>query len=265
MFENVAEYSAALKLQCRFLRKKADPDFWVAIDDFLEKYCSFYNISAEEAARSIEKFNERYQADIGQFLRTGKYPYEIGDMDFELTRQEYDLFLISSMMFTGHRHAIGKWLYDLNISEGNKAFIGVGSGLELKLVGATGEVTAFDLSISEFARKSFSHVSFVEDYFVAEEKSLDVVYAIEILEHVRDPFDLVATVATALKPGGIFYCSIAVNIPQFDHLLNMNDREFEKQICSLFTIEEKVPVPHDYRLDDVGAHNILYALKKKRA
>ena len=38
--------------------------------------------------------------------------------------------------------------------------------------------------------------------------TLDVVVAQEVLEHVEDPFRLVADILRVLKPGGVFYCQV---------------------------------------------------------
>lgn len=265
MIDAIAALDPALRLQHRFLQKGCDaPEILRQVDAYLDAYCEANGITPAQAQASIAKFTTRYQSDLADFAKTGRYPKDRPPDGFRLSRVEYDLFLIASMLFTRHRFAIAKFLAAQQRASRRRAFIGVGSGIELALVpAAPGKTEAFDLSVPDFARRWFPQVVFHEQPFGGPPAVYDTVYAIEMLEHVDFPERLVQDIHLNLAEGGVLVCSIAHNVPQFDHTVNMSGTEFEKNVGAFFEIKGKCIVQHAYRMTKVDAHNILYVLKKK--
>jgi len=265
MIDAIAQHNPPLRLQHRFLKKSCrSPRVLEAVAAYLAAYCDHGGISAAETSAAIDKFVARYQRDLTAFQKTGRYPRELGQDDFDLSRTEYDLFLIASMLFTRHRFRIAELLAGQEPSRAAAAFIGVGSGVELALAPRARHSVAFDLSVSDFVRGRFPGVVFQERHFTGgQEAAYDVVYAIELLEHLDDPQALLRDVHAALVPGGTFVCTIAVNVPQFDHALNMEAGAFEAAVSELFAVRYMERIPHDYRMSGIDAENVMYHLERK--
>ena len=69
----------------------------------------------------------------------------------------------------------------------------------------------------------------------------------------------------SLIPGSRIYFTTAVNISQFDHLVNfkLNDNDFEQQILKAnFEIEFRLEIPHNYPMQ-AEAYNGYYIINKK--
>ena len=52
------------------------------VDNFLEKYCYFFNITPKEVASIVNKFQKRYAKDVKRYFDTGKYPHELNVDEF---------------------------------------------------------------------------------------------------------------------------------------------------------------------------------------
>jgi hypothetical protein len=238
--------------------------------DFLEGYAAFNHISQETALASYMETNRRYVSDIQTFTTTGKYPLEINAQLEGLGRTDYDLSLILSILVAPHRRIIMEEIMETSIS-GKPLVIGVGSGIELGFIQAPEGGAAYDLYINSFARLAFPQWNFHEELYRPSDRRYEAIYAIELLEHLDEPYAFVEDCGKSLAPGGRFVTTTASNVPQFDHRYNfVSDEDFEKRICELgFEMESKRVIPHEYRLmgirsrDALQARNVFYVFRKK--
>ena len=238
--------------------------------DFLENYADFNHISQESAVASYMETNRRYVSDIQAFVKTGKYPLEIDPHQGGLGRADYDLSLIISILMAPHRCAIMEELIKTSVP-GRPLVIGVGSGVELSFIQAPEGGEAFDLYINSFARQTFPKWNFHEEFYRPSDRQVEGVYAIELLEHLSEPYAFIADCHQSLVPGGRFVTTTASNLPQFDHRYNfVSDEDFERRVYELgFDLESKRVIPHEYRLmgirarDGLQARNVFYVFNKK--
>ena len=88
----------------------------------------------------------------------------------------------------------------------------------------------------------------------------DAVYAIELLEHLDDPYAFLKDCRDSLAPGGRAIVTTATNVPQFDHRYNfVSDEEFERRAADLgLRLEHKRVIPHDYARTQIVARNAFY-------
>lgn len=268
MIKSIIEYDRKLGLEHRQLRQKLthkDEKVIELADNYLDAYCEFYKITVENVVAAIRKFSARYLEDIVQFQQRGNYPSAGAGHEFRLSRQEYDLFLISSIFFTPHRFEIFKQLHKLAFPFGNCLSIGVGSGIELEFVQPhVTQCTAYDLEISEFTKLKYPDVRFRESLFVGQEKNFSTIFLIELIEHLNHPYQLIAQLFSALAPNGKLILTTAKNIPQFDHVYNFqSDELFEQRVQEIgFQIVQKIIIPHKYLFLKIDAENVFYVLEK---
>jgi hypothetical protein len=230
---------------------------------YLQAYASFNNISAEMAIASYTRTVRRYSGDIRAFIESGKYPLEINSDQYELSRCDYDLFLILSILATKHRCALMEELTKFP-AKGRALVVGVGSGVELSFVGAPDGGDAYDLYINGFARTAYPSWQFREELFRASRPRYGAVYAIELLEHLDQPYAFMADCRESLVLNGRLVVTTATNVPQFDHRVNFDsDDEFEKRAVALgLRLEHKRVVPHAYPRTHIGARNGFYVFRK---
>jgi 2-polyprenyl-3-methyl-5-hydroxy-6-metoxy-1,4-benzoquinol methylase len=160
--------------------------------------------------------------------------------------ESYSLALLLSIVFTNHRFEImqvlAKFLRELPAtSAGSIASIGCGTGYELKLTaellpGWKIEGYDTDAEMHEKARQllTFFQVSHAVDFqaeFPLEtvtpqtEKRYDALLLCEVLEHLPNPKQALATLAGCLKDGGRMFVTMAINIAQEDHIVLYPDIE----------------------------------------
>jgi hypothetical protein len=235
-----------------------------ATANFLEGYAAFNHITQEAAVDSYMETIRRYVRDIRAFLATGKYPLEIDPKQWELGRTDYDLFLILTILVTRHRCAIMEEIMKIS-APGRPLVIGVGSGVELGFIQAPDGGDAYDLYINPFARQAFPQWNFQEKWYRPSGPRYGAVYAIELLEHLAEPYAFIADCHESLLPGGRFIATTASDVPQFDHRYNfISDEDFEKQVCELgFELESKRLIPHEYPRTEIRARNVFYVFRKK--
>src|ERR1035438_5048503 len=70
---------------------------------YLENYIAFNGMSKEAVLASYAKTIRRYANDIRAFVKTGSYPLELDVNQALLSRTDYDLFLILTIIVTRHR------------------------------------------------------------------------------------------------------------------------------------------------------------------
>ncbi len=57
----------------------------------------------------------------------------------------------------------------------------------------------------------------------AAKKKYDTIFAIELLEHLENPYEIMESFGRSLKKDGRLIITTARNVPQFDHLFNFTD------------------------------------------
>jgi len=238
------------------------------ITQYFQSYCENNNISTATVDEIYTKYITAYNKHCKQFIKTGKYPLENGVNDFELSREEYDVVLLISVLFAPHRFRIMELLSQQNQS-GRALFIGLGPGLELFLTQQRhSEIDAYDVSINEKLPSQFPRAAFYSTYYTGQNQAYyDCIYLIEILEHLSDPFELLHICAQSLRAGGRIMLTTATDIPQFDHLYNFPDdhSDFEKKCIDLgMTIEVKEKLVHKYLSSELQPSNHFYILQKTR-
>lgn len=234
-----------------------------ATANFLEGYVAFNQVSQEAAVNSYMETIRRYVRDIRTFIATGKYPLELDPKQWDLARTDYDLFLILTILVTRHRCAIMEEIVKVS-APGRSLVIGVGSGVELAFIQAPNGGDAYDLYINSFARQAFPQWKFHEKWYSPSDTRYGAVYAIELLEHLSEPYAFVADCHQSLAPGGRLVATTASDVPQFDHRYNfLSDEEFEQQVCGLgFELETKRLIPHEYLRTEIRARNVFYVFRK---
>ncbi len=233
-----------------------------SIQSYLLDYLNFYNIDMENVFKIIKKFQENYSEDIKNYLETNKYPYQLNN-HFEITRVEYDIVLISSVLLSQHRFNIIKTAHDLKLI-GDIAVIGIGSGIELEFLDSVkSKIEAYDLSISDFAKTRFSNAILYEKKFELNLKKYDCVLALELLEHLEDPFILINDIFNSLNEKGRFVFTTTTNVPQFDHLYDFDNELLDKEVQKIgFKIIMKDKISHTAKFDKVNAYNTFYIVEK---
>lgn len=268
MIESIAELNQYIRLGQRFTKKNAaiqgQDELYLKLDRILADYCDYSGISKAEAAKSLQHYIERYAEDVRLFKNTRKYPFEIRNDNVPVSRTSYELFLISSYLFTRHRFSIACEMNSICETYETSSFIGVGPGIEIEILkDKLKKINAYDTCLSRFTIERYPHVNFFEREFDGGHPS-DIIFAIELLEHLPDPYGLISRVYSALAPGGAFIATIASNVPQFDHIINFSKDDFEKKITDMgFIIQYSREIPHDYRIDKIEASNTFYILVKE--
>ncbi len=231
---------------------------------FLEGYCAFNNISQEAALASYTTTIRRYANDIRTYIKDGKYPLEIDPTQPMLSRSDYDLFLMLTILVTQHRCAIMEELLKFPAT-GKALVIGVGSGVELGFIDPPDGSDAYDLYINPYARSAFPGWQFREEFYRPSADNLySSMYAIELLEHLDDPYAFLADCRNSLVAGGRLVVTTATNVPQFDHRYNfISSEEFVRHASDLgLTLEHKRVIPHAYARTEIGARNDFYVFTR---
>lgn len=242
-------------------------DLIVTIDRYLADFAIYNNLTAHDILHSYDGFVKRYSEDIKDFIATCKYPIEL-EKENNIDRIDYDISLILSSAITIHRHKIIN-----NIREycseivGKTSIIGLGSGLELELLNlycSTKVIEAYDINISKFVKDRFNNIRLMEHEFSEKKGYYNNIFAIELLEHLTDPYYFMSICYDSLKIRGRLFITTATNVPQFDHLFNFqNDNEFKNEINSLgFKIIDKEDIPHDFFSKNLNGKNTWYVLEK---
>ncbi len=238
----------------------------ILISNFVS-YVNYYNLSDEQIYDKHMFFLNEYNMHLKEFEKTNKYPYQTR-VSFRKKRIDYDISLLCSAFLTHHRYCIFKTLYNrINARRDQSVvIIGIGPGIELSILkDKSDNIFAYDTDISKFIRDAYPKVYFFKNDFVHENnKMYDKIVLIELLEHLKDPSNLLTAAMRSLKSNGRIHFTTAVNIPQFDHLYNfeLNDSNLEKWILSNnFEIVYKLDIPHNY-LINTNTYNCYYIIKR---
>jgi hypothetical protein len=235
---------------------------------FLFKYAQFNAISSQDVAGKYLKFVSIYSKHLSEYRMTNKYPFEYKD-NLTFDRVEYDLALIMSTLFSPVRYKImhNLFLYFQKPIK-NLALIGIGAGIDLEIITKANPINrkcdAYDINLSPFVAKYFKGSKIIESEFTTQSGGVDTVLAIELLEHLDDPFAFSKMVYDSLNSQGRFLCTTAADMPQFDHLYNFkNDKEFESRMVEIgFEIITKESLYHNYIKGPKQARNTWYNFVK---
>lgn len=243
-----------------------DNAFYQTLTAYLDAYISYHKLDAKEVAKSYLSYIKDYNKDARRFDETGKYPLELDPEREEPSRTAYSIILLLSTLLTAHRFRIMQLIKDKTQQSESGLFIGCGPGLEIELVKNTiSQLDAFDLTLDPFLAHHFqSEVHFKNAYFDgAGDKSYEQIYLIELLEHLNEPYNLLANCKKVMTKGGRLYLTTATNIPQFDHLYHFpaDHIEFDKKIAELgFDVVYCEEIVHAYMTKSLGSMNKFYIL-----
>jgi len=243
-----------------------DKSFYAELMTYHDKYIAFHDLEVKEVAKSYLSYIKDYNKDARRFDETGKYPLELDPGRGEPSRTAYSIILLLSTLLTAHRFRIMQLIKDKTHKSESGLFIGCGPGLEIELVkSAIKQLDAFDLTLDPFLGDHFqSEVDFKNAYFDGSgDKNYDQVYLIEILEHLRKPYKLLADCKKVMATGGRLYLTTATNIPQFDHLYHFpaDHLEFDQKIAELgFEVVYSEEIVHAYMTKSLGSANKFYIL-----
>ena len=236
------------------------------VSTYLEKYTTFNNISPEVAEEIYTNYITHYNKHCKNFCKTLKYPIESGITNYSVSREEYDIVLLLSVLFTPHRFKIMQLLHNGPAAE-KALFIGLGPGLEIFITKEKfKEIHAYDLSVNKFLFSEFPEAHLNIELYTGQNKNyFDSIYLIELLEHLEDPYELLAVCYGSLKKGGKIILTTATDIPQFDHLYNFpkDHRNFEERVTKLgFKVIFKEEISHNYLTMELKPFNHFYTLEK---
>ncbi len=231
-----------------------------------EAYCAHHALVPDQVCRDYTGWLEAFSGHLRRYIASGLYPVEYRD-GFTCGRIVYDLCLMLSTLVTRHRFRLMEKVAALPGQPAGRALVlGVGAGLELALLEPRwGALSGFDMQLDEFVRRRFPQVTFHDR--LPKEGSFDGIFAIELLEHLADPYGFLARLAGLLRPGsGRLVVTTARNIPQWDHLHNFHDpRLFRQAIAALgwrVVAEEIIPHRFQHEFSGFEADNGFFVLER---
>ena len=205
----------------------------------MNAFAAFHDLSGADVVNLYMRFLRRHVANQGRFAKTGKYPFELDGAVADVPRLEYELALILSTLTTRPRHRVMELLYSGAGLEGASGLregviIGVGPGLEnAMLKGRFDRLVGYDPHLSAFPARSGSSAELVAGFFdgTREGDEPRAYYAVEVLEHLPQPFSLLDVIVDSAAPGSIAVLTTIRDEPQFDHLYNFVPGEVERYAC----------------------------------
>lgn len=235
---------------------------------YLSGYLEFNKVSVDQATEVYTRFISSYNKDCRQFIKTNRYPYELNPEIVKISREDYDIILLFSVLFSPHRFRIMELIHE-NKGTGKALYIGLGPGLELLFTNSDySKKIAYDLAVNLFLNKEFNEVEFNHELYTGQYTDyFNSIYMIELLEHVPNPFQLLEIAYNSLKAGGKVLLTTASNIPQFDHVYNFSadHTDFESNLQAIgFTIMLKEKIKHNYLTVDLNSSNHFYIIEKTK-
>jgi SAM-dependent methyltransferase len=231
----------------------------------VERILQANEIAPDDLAKHYFRFSERYSRDLGEFSKSQKYPMECPPSAAP-DKISYAIFLLLSPLMTAHRFLLFDQLLKYRTKYNIIAVIGSGIGLEVELlVNHANRIVACDPEPPAINAPALSNtrVQYTKTAFSQNPGSYDAIFAIEVLEHLTDPWPLILECVRSLKPGGNLIFSTAVNVPQFDHLYKFSAEEVPV-FCNKhsFVIHSHTDIPHIYRFSNVQALNQFFVISK---
>jgi SAM-dependent methyltransferase len=244
-----------------------ESELYSFVANYLGEYAADNEISPDYAIEKYTEYIARYNKDCRDFFSTGKYPAHSCSTDFSISRESYDLVLMLSVLFTPHRYRIMELLEHRACKASRALYIGFGPGLEIAITGSKyDQVMGYDLYMNRFLEQKFPDYSFNTELYNGQYKDyFQAVYLVELLEHLEDPYNLLAVCHDSLITGGKVYLTTATNMPQFDHLYNFPEdhTDFEEQLRKIgFNIVFKEKISHRYLSINISPSNHFFILEK---
>ncbi len=237
--------------------------------NYISKYIQYKDMSAADLKINYENFLKQYSKDTKYFLRNNVYPAITDNYIYNIGREEYDIFLLLSTVLTQHRYDIMCEINQCAIKSESALIIGSGIGLEIEVIKKNyKDIDAYDIEIDDFCRNSHPQINFYEIEFEDNKnKYYNDIYIIELLEHVFNPYKLIKDVAKVLvNNDSRIILTLAVNIPQFDHIVNFDDIDlFLYNIDKLdLYVEYKKEIKHRYLMNGLSeSSNVFMIIKQK--
>jgi SAM-dependent methyltransferase len=246
------------------------PDIEAIINNLLSDYATYQKLTVDNIVTAYDQFSRIFTRHLEYFRQHRHYPRDEA-FPVKIDRTTYDVSLLLSCVVNSARfHIAEKLLQSLQQQSGKNDFlvVGCGAGLELEMIRLTGHyqrVIAYDTDISDFVRQRYSEFDLREQIFDSSCTNTpgDIALAIEILEHVEAPITLMKAIISALKPGGICFCTTATDLPQFDHRYNFTDIPlFQQQLASLgFSLLETSTFIQPYPFQGLESRNDWFSLR----
>jgi len=237
------------------------------ISNYLDDFSGYHDLTADLIVQIYNNFLLEYTKDVQDFIKTGNYPFENSKLT-NLKRLDYDIALIMSVLTTQHRFRILKLFKDsCYYAKRNIAIIGLGSGLELEILRhycQSKDIFPYDIEISGFVKENFKNINLYEREFSNEKFKFSTIYALELLEHLHDPFLFIKNCTNCLEENGSFYTTTASNIPQSDHLYNFDSASHFKRNLTLsgLSINFSEKISHETFSENFTPYNDWYHLIK---
>ncbi len=255
--DEIAEKNRFVDIALSLMYEKYSEDDLIIrkLSDLLFEYSRFYSLSPDNISEKYMFFLKEYKNDVKYFIENDVY-YK-GPID----RQQYDIALIISAILTEHRRKIMKELLSINNKE-KMCIIGVGPGVELSII-SPDKADIYDTALPDFTRQYFSKkgLSLNKKEFV-KEKIYSNIFAIELLEHISDLDRLLKDIRDSLNEEGFFYTTYAFNVPQRDHLTNLNEKKIEEIFSDIgFEIHKRIYIEHETLVKELKPYNIFYHMK----
>jgi 2-polyprenyl-3-methyl-5-hydroxy-6-metoxy-1,4-benzoquinol methylase len=240
------------------------------IDSHLQAYATYYNLGVDKVIEHNNHFARVYARHLETFQENGLYPCEYHDQAV-VDKRCYDIALILSCITNSARYEI---VHNLaasikKIDTQTICIIGAGAGIELALIKQFAphtQITAYDLAIDEFVKKQFSKFTLKQENFLAADmtKPYDIIFAIELLEHVAHYERIIQKAWQCLKRKGQLICTTATDMPQFDHVYNFEDIElFKTEVFKTgFSIAEHRQFRQQHSFHGIEAKNDWFVLDK---
>ena len=165
-------------------------------------------------------------------------------------------------MTSKHRLQIISSIKSISAVNQQVAMIGIGSGVELLFVNSK-NIDAYDLSISNFVNAKFNSINLYESEFKSNKDKYDLIFAIEILEHLSNPFLLLNEIHSSLKTRGRCVLTVTTNVPQFDHLYDFKIEGFIEKLNEIgFVIVKSNKFKHKYDFQKIDPFNTFFIIEK---
>ena len=82
---------------------------------YINKYIKYKQITAEEFKVNYENFLRQYTRDSKKYIKSNIYPAIENGITYDISREEYDIFLLLSTILTQHRYDIMSEIYSHKI------------------------------------------------------------------------------------------------------------------------------------------------------
>ena len=243
-----------------------DTDLYNQLITFTDAYINYHKLDPKEVTTFYLSYIKAYNKDARLFDETGKYPLELDSERGEPSRKAYSIILLLSTVLTAHRFRIMQLIKAKTLTSDSGLFIGCGPGVEIELVRSMIEnLKAYDLTLDPFLADHFVEaVDFRNEYFDGSgTATYEQIYLIELLEHLCDPFALLADCKKVLAKGGQLFLTTATNIPQFDHLYHFpaDHKDFDARVQDMgFSVVYSEDIVHAYMTKSIGYMNKFYIL-----